>query len=326
MARVFNENDCKVYVGNLGNCGDDEELYYAFSQIGEVCDVFVPRNRGYAFVEYYDPRDAIDAVRFLDNQLICNRWVRVEKYKEKNIPDPNAYVVCTFCGHFGHQNCNPNRRTGRRRRARARNPAQPSQVAPQRISSGPVFYCHGPITVSNQSAASGSRSSSAGCSNVNNAAPTRKPNNASSSSALSQQQAHKPTAQPKKNIIYKNLSGFKSPEDFMKLSVAKLKELLTANSVDYTGFLKKAEFIEHAIDLWIHFNLQKDHGKQEAKASSSKVDNSDNDLCKICMDAPLDCVLLECGHVVTCYKCSDRLAECPICRKLVTRVVKTYRS
>lgn len=137
MARVFNENDCKVYVGNLGNCGDDEELYYAFSQIGEVCDVFVPRNRGYAFVEYYDPRDAIDAVRFLgkyyslchetrvsnlcvlfpvitDNQLICNRWVRVEKYKEKNIPDPNAYVVCTFCGHFGHQNCNPNRRTGRR--------------------------------------------------------------------------------------------------------------------------------------------------------------------------------------------------------------------
>lgn len=43
--------------------------------------------------------------------------------------------------------------------------------------------------------------------------------------------------------------------------MAKLKELLTANSVDYTGFLEKAEFIEHAIDLWIHFNLQKDHGK-----------------------------------------------------------------
>lgn len=75
------------------------------------------------------------------------------------------------------------------RRARARNPAQPSQVAPQRISSGPVFYIHGPITVSNQSAASGCTSSSAGCSNVNNAAPKRKPNNASSSSALSQQQA-----------------------------------------------------------------------------------------------------------------------------------------
>ncbi|XDA79667.1 hypothetical protein R6Z07F_009676 [Ovis aries] len=32
------------------------------------------------------------------------------------------------------------------------------------------------------------------------------------------------------------------------------------------------------------------------------------------MDSPIDCVLLECGHMVTCTKCGKRMNECPICR------------
>ena len=48
-------------------------------------------------------------------------------------------------------------------------------------------------------------------------------------------------------------------------------------------------------------------------------------LCKICMDAPVDCVLLECGHMLTCVKCGRQLAECPVCRQYVTRVVHAFR-
>ena len=51
----------------------------------------------------------------------------------------------------------------------------------------------------------------------------------------------------------------------------------------------------------------------------------EDDLCKICMDSLIDCVLLECAHMVSCTKCGKRLAECPICRQNVVRVVRVFK-
>lgn len=51
-----------------------------------------------------------------------------------------------------------------------------------------------------------------------------------------------------------------------------------------------------------------------------------DDLCKVCMAAIIDCVLLDCGHMVTCTKCGKRMAECPMCRQYVVRVVHTFRA
>ena len=50
------------------------------------------------------------------------------------------------------------------------------------------------------------------------------------------------------------------------------------------------------------------------------------ELCKICMDRLVDCVLLECGHMLTCTQCGRQLAECPICRQYVVRVVHVFKS
>lgn len=55
-------------------------------------------------------------------------------------------------------------------------------------------------------------------------------------------------------------------------------------------------------------------------------DLSDENCCKICMELPIDCVLLECGHVVTCTQCGKRLNECPICRQYVVRAVRIFKS
>lgn len=52
----------------------------------------------------------------------------------------------------------------------------------------------------------------------------------------------------------------------------------------------------------------------------------EENLCRICMDSPIDCVLLECGHMVTCTKCGKRMNECPICRQYVIRAVHVFRS
>ena len=52
----------------------------------------------------------------------------------------------------------------------------------------------------------------------------------------------------------------------------------------------------------------------------------DDQLCKICMDGPIDCVFLECGHMVACTGCGKQMAECPVCRQFVVRVVRTFRA
>ena len=67
---------------------------------------------------------------------------------------------------------------------------------------------------------------------------------------------------------------------------------------------------------------------EQSAASGNGADTSrdhERDVCKICMDATIDCVLLNCGHLVVCTKCGKRLSECPICRALVVRVNHIFR-
>ena len=39
--------------------------------------------------------------------------------------------------------------------------------------------------------------------------------------------------------------------------------------------------------------------------------------CKLCMDAPIQAVLLPCGHTLACAECGRGLRECPVCRSEV---------
>ncbi|ELU04050.1 hypothetical protein CAPTEDRAFT_126689 [Capitella teleta] len=108
--------------------------------------------------------------------------------------------------------------------------------------------------------------------------------------------------------------------DIEELSVRQLKEILATNFVDYKGCVEKWELMERVKRLW--------HSDRANKEKNEEInDNLDNnDLCKICMDAIIDCVLLECGHMVTCTKCGRRMAECPICRQYVVRVVHIFKA
>lgn len=76
--------DCKVYVGNLGDNGDEKQLTKVFSKYGKLCSVWVAqRPSGFAFIEYEDNEDAEDAVRALDGREICGQRVRVEMRKKQ---------------------------------------------------------------------------------------------------------------------------------------------------------------------------------------------------------------------------------------------------
>ncbi|XP_076792289.1 E3 ubiquitin-protein ligase rififylin isoform X3 [Arvicanthis niloticus] len=116
-----------------------------------------------------------------------------------------------------------------------------------------------------------------------------------------------------------SLSDLTHLEDIEGLTVRQLKEILARNFVNYKGCCEKWELMERVTRLY------KDQ-KGLQHLGGAVPSGLEENLCKICMDSPIDCVLLECGHMVTCTKCGKRMNECPICRQYVIRAVHVFRS
>ncbi|XP_059061236.1 uncharacterized protein LOC131854122 [Achroia grisella] len=113
-----------------------------------------------------------------------------------------------------------------------------------------------------------------------------------------------------------SLGALRAEAELEALNVRQLKELLARNRVEYRGCLERADLLERAKMLWReHHHYADDIDKLPME-----------ECCKICMAAPLECVLLECGHMAACTACSKQLAECPICRQYVVRAVRVFRS
>uniref|UniRef100_A0AAV2JJA4 RING-type domain-containing protein n=1 Tax=Knipowitschia caucasica TaxID=637954 RepID=A0AAV2JJA4_KNICA len=56
-----------------------------------------------------------------------------------------------------------------------------------------------------------------------------------------------------------------------------------------------------------------------------------SDECTICYENEVDTVLYSCGHMCLCYQCGLKLKKmsnacCPICRRTIKDIIKTYRS
>lgn len=110
------------------------------------------------------------------------------------------------------------------------------------------------------------------------------------------------------------LEQVQSEEQLGQLTVLQMKLMLTRNFIDYRGCCEKAELYERLRWLW----------NQKRKHQGEGV--SEEDVCKICMEEGVDCVILDCGHMCTCTSCGKQLSECPICRQYVVRVVHVFRA
>uniref|UniRef100_A0A8C8S6D9 RING-type E3 ubiquitin transferase n=1 Tax=Pelusios castaneus TaxID=367368 RepID=A0A8C8S6D9_9SAUR len=126
-----------------------------------------------------------------------------------------------------------------------------------------------------------------------------------------------------------SLSDLTSVGDIDALTVRQLKEILARNFVNYKGCCEKWELMERVTRLYKEKDLKhlvSDTDDQNVSSGSAGLPSAEENLCKICMDSPIDCVLLECGHMVTCTKCGKRMSECPICRQYVIRAVHVFKS
>jgi len=57
-----------------------------------------------------------------------------------------------------------------------------------------------------------------------------------------------------------------------------------------------------------------------------QVERRDEDLCKICYDGEIDVVLYPCGHFILCRWCAQKVSDCPVCRFVITDVIRTYKA
>uniref|UniRef100_A0A3B3TAD0 Ring finger protein 34b n=1 Tax=Paramormyrops kingsleyae TaxID=1676925 RepID=A0A3B3TAD0_9TELE len=126
-----------------------------------------------------------------------------------------------------------------------------------------------------------------------------------------------------------SLSDLSGEQDIEGLTVRQLKEILACNFVSYSGCCEKWELVERVGRLYReveHNRKSMENVSDGMSAGKPQLASQDDSLCRICMDAVIDCVLLECGHMVTCTKCGKRMSECPICRQYVVRAVHVFKA
>lgn len=101
-------------VDNLTYRTTDRDLEYLFEKYGKVGDIYIPKDRntresrGFAFVRFFDQRDAEDAMDGLDGRMYDGRDLRIQMAKYGR-PEPR-----------GGRGRSRSRSRDRRRRSRSR--------------------------------------------------------------------------------------------------------------------------------------------------------------------------------------------------------------
>ncbi|CAG0898934.1 unnamed protein product [Darwinula stevensoni] len=108
-----------------------------------------------------------------------------------------------------------------------------------------------------------------------------------------------------------SLSDLQCEQEVEKLSAKECKVILTLYRVSLHGLVEKQDLVDLVKRLW--------RDKEKARLEAEEL--PDSELCKICMAAPMDCVLLECGHMATCTLCGKQMSHCPICQQIVLRAI-----
>ena len=89
------EGMVSLKVDNLTYRTTPDDLRRAFEKYGDVGDVYIPRDRfsresrGFAFVRFYDKRDAEDAMDSMDGAVLDGREVRCQMARYGRPSEPH---------------------------------------------------------------------------------------------------------------------------------------------------------------------------------------------------------------------------------------------
>lgn len=144
----------RLFIGGLNDTTSRLDLEREFESFGRIEDVFVARNPpGFGFIVYEKPRDAEEAIKEMDGQVIFGSKIRVEHARERGAGRGGggyrggdmSNVKCYNCGGYGHMSreCTNRVRSygfggggggGGRRRSRSRSRSREQERRPRRRS------------------------------------------------------------------------------------------------------------------------------------------------------------------------------------------------
>uniref|UniRef100_A0A336MJC7 Serine/arginine-rich splicing factor 2 n=1 Tax=Culicoides sonorensis TaxID=179676 RepID=A0A336MJC7_CULSO len=126
-------------VDNLTYRTTPEDLRRVFERCGEVGDIYIPRDRhtresrGFAFVRFYDKRDAEDALEAMDGRMLDGRELRVQmaRYGRPTSPQRRGggsrYDRRGGSGRYRSRSRDRRNRSYSRSKSRSRSPASKSR-------------------------------------------------------------------------------------------------------------------------------------------------------------------------------------------------------
>lgn len=72
--------------------------------------------------------------------------------------------------------------------------------------------------------------------------------------------------------------------------------------------------------------LAKINANSNENINKNSMEISEENICKVCFENQIDTVIVPCGHICICSKCSKDIGTCPICRNLISQIIKTFKS
>jgi len=83
---------------------------------------------------------------------------------------------------------------------------------------------------------------------------------------------------------------------------------------------------KYSINELNQLEIMLDESMKRVRETKQRVmrDLNDKTMCKICEENEKQVVFLPCGHFCTCFDCSERIENCPLCRGAIIQKVKTF--
>lgn len=116
------EGMTSLKVDNLTYRTGIDQLKSVFGKYGDIGDIYIPRDRkhlqsrGFAFIRFWEKRDAEDAMDLLDKSILDGREIRVQMARYGRPTE--TYKPRPRNNHYGRDS----RRGGYRSRSRSRSP------------------------------------------------------------------------------------------------------------------------------------------------------------------------------------------------------------
>ncbi|XP_071171366.1 uncharacterized protein LOC143071505 isoform X1 [Mytilus galloprovincialis] len=132
MSRYSRPPNSSLYVRNVPDTVREDDLRAMFGKYGHLTDVYIPqdyftrRSRGFAYIQYEDPRDADDALYNLDRTRFMGRELEIE-FARGDRKTPNQMRGKERGSRYGGRDDYDRRGGSRRHRSRSRSPRRRSR-------------------------------------------------------------------------------------------------------------------------------------------------------------------------------------------------------